>query len=191
MKYLIGIDEVGRGPIAGPVTVCAVVLPTSFNRRFIKDVKDSKKISNKKREEWYKQALVWRREGKIKFYVRSVSAKKIDEIGISRATQLAVRKALQGVEEKGTDVKLDGLLRAPERFEKQKTIIHGDTLEPVISFASIIAKVHRDRVMKNYSKQYPQYGFERHVGYGTKEHYKAIRKRGTTPLHRITFLKSI
>jgi len=191
MKYLIGIDEVGRGPVAGPITVCAMILPSSFDKKKIKEVKDSKKLSKKKREEWYTKAREWRREGKINFFVRSVSAQKIDKIGISRATQLAIRKALQNIGAENTDVRLDGLLKAPERFKKQKTIIHGDALESVISFASVVAKVYRDRKMEKYGQIFPEYGFEKHAGYGTKKHYKAIKKHGTTALHRATFLTRV
>jgi len=190
-QFTIGIDEVGRGPLAGPMTVCAVVIPASFDKKKIKEVRDSKKVNENKREEWYTKAREWKRSGQINFFVRSISAKKIDEIGISRATRYLVRKALQNVEEENVKVLLDGLLYAPERFKKQKTIIHGDATEPVISFASVIAKVFRDRKMKRLAKIYTEYGFDKHVGYGTAMHYKAIKKYGLTPEHRRSFLKNL
>ena len=190
-KFIIGIDEVGRGPLAGPMTVCAVVIPASFDKKKIKEVRDSKKLREKNREEWYRKAREWKRNGEINYFIRSISAKKIDEIGIARATRYLVGRVLQKVEEKNTTILLDGLLYAPKRFKKQKTIIHGDAIEPVISFASVIAKVFRDRKMKRLAKIYPQYGFDKHVRYGTAMHYKAIKKYGLTPEHRRSFLKNL
>jgi len=190
-RFTIGIDEVGRGPLAGPMTVCALIVPATFNLKQLLGVRDSKKMSDKDREEWYQKARVWKRGGKINFYIRSISAKKIDEIGIARATRYLVRRALQDVNEQGVRVKLDGLLYAPSRFEKQETITHGDAIEPVISFASVIAKVFRDRKMRRLARRFPDYGFDKHVGYGTKAHYDAIKKYGLTPEHRRSFLKNL
>lgn len=190
-KFTIGVDEVGRGPLAGPITVCAVIIPASFNMKQLVGVHDSKKMSEKSREEWYMKARAWKREGLIDFCIRSVSARAIDEIGIARATRLLVRRTLLNTPHANTTVKLDGLLHAPARFINQHTITHGDSIEPIISLASVVAKIFRDRKMRRIARLYPKYGFERHVGYGTKEHYSAIKKHGLTPEHRRSFLKNL
>lgn len=191
VKFLIGIDEAGRGPIAGPVSVGAVCIPLSCNVRDIRGVRDSKKCSEKEREMWYRKAVVLQKEGKIRFASALVSASYIDTKGISSAVRLGIKKILQrlDVDPKECEVRLDGLLRAPKDFYNQKTIIRGDQTEPVISFASIIAKVRRDRHMKNLSRRYPSYGFEQHKGYGTDLHYERLREYGVSDIHRATYLK--
>lgn len=190
-KRIVGVDEVGRGPLAGPVAVCAVVLPKKFNIEQLKGIDDSKKLSPQKREEWYMRALEWRRDGEIEFYIRTASAQEIDTKGIARVIRSLVASTLSRVEEEGTLVLLDGLLYAPERFSHQETIVGGDAKEVSIAFASVIAKVFRDRKMKRYALEYPSYGFETHMGYGTLNHRRAIEREGVTTLHRKSYLKNI
>lgn len=196
-KYIIGVDEVGRGPLAGPVTVGAVLIPRDFEFPKI-GPKDSKKLSQKKREEWF---LYARGHNNILYTTASISSSIIDKINISKATLLAVERALGKLFQINNgyhsllrigdvEVLLDGLLRAPKEY-KQKTIIRGDEKVPVISLASIIAKVTRDAYMVKTSEKYPQYGFENHKGYGTKKHYEAIKKYGAIDIHRKSFLKDI
>jgi len=193
-KYIIGVDEVGRGPIAGPVTVCAAMVPHGFI--FGKGNKnrpnDSKKISEKKREEWF----LYAKENKdISYAISSVSPAVIDKIGISRATILAVGRSIKKLSstwysDYQVEILLDGLLHAPKQY-KQKTIIKGDEKEPIISLASIIAKVTRDRYMTKLEKTYPGYGLESHKGYGTKKHYECIKKHGISDIHRRSFLRGL
>ena len=193
MKYVVGIDEVGRGPVAGPVSVGAFRIQPVQLKLNIKKLKlrDSKKLSKTHREEWFKIIKKWKQEGRCDFAVVSVSAKEIDRIGISQAIRKCVSKCLYKLSANNYDlVLLDGSLKAPIEFRNQKTIIKGDEKEPVISLASIVAKVTRDRYMRNQAKKYPAYGFENHVGYGTRKHYEAIKKKGLTPLHRRTYLKN-
>ncbi len=194
IQYIIGVDEVGRGPLAGPVTVAAAMMPRGFSFGDTRP-NDSKKISEKKREEWF---LYAEEHSYISYAVASISAGMIDKIGISKATIMAVEQSLEKlfptlgsnhqVEE--VEVLLDGLLHAPEKY-KQKTIIRGDEKEPIISLASIIAKVTRDRMMVEVSEKYPQYGFDSHKGYGTKKHYESIEKYGILDIHRRSFLKNL
>ncbi len=204
MKYVIGIDEVGRGPVAGPVTVCAFRMNQDLLKSRIKNqtrpngsfgrklkIRDSKKLSRDQREQWFKVIKEWKQKGLCNFSVVSVSAKEIDKIGISPAIRKCVSKCLYTLDAKSyTLILLDGSLKAPIEFKNQKTIIKGDEKEPAISLASIVAKVTRDRYMRNQAKKYSAYGFENHVGYGTRAHYEAINKKGLTPLHRRSFLKN-
>ncbi len=192
--YIIGVDEVGRGPLAGPVTVAAAMIPYDFSFGDTRP-NDSKKISEKKREEWY---LYAEEHPDISYATASISPNIIDKIGISKATILAVKRSIEklssvwktDIQVKQIEVLLDGLLYAPAQY-KQQTIIKGDEKEPVISLASIIAKVTRDRMMIDISKKFPQYGFESHKGYGTKKHYESIKKYGILDIHRKSFLKSL
>ena len=190
---IVGIDEAGRGPLAGPVSVGVFVISSAAVLRKFNGVKDSKQLSEKQREEWL---------GKIKdaqdvaYAVSFSSAKIIDKRGITYAVRSAINRALKRLErdgfiDVGVQIKLDGLLHAHPRFKNQKTIINGDATEPIIALASICAKVHRDRRMKNLAKIYPQYSFEIHKGYGTAAHYKAIKKYGISDAHRKSYLKSI
>ena len=195
MKALIGIDEVGRGPVAGPVAVGAFfILDESFIvevKKFPIPLRDSKQLSRIQREAWYKKIEEWQAEGKCDFSVAMVSAGEIDQHGISRAIKKALAETLDTLECDGEClILLDGSLHAPIEFVHQITIIKGDEKEPVISLASIVAKVIRDRHMIKLAERYPKYGFERHMGYGTEEHYKAIKKYGLSPLHRKSFLRS-
>ena len=197
MKALIGIDEVGRGPIAGPVAVCAysaktrIDVPRQKSGEKLK-LRDSKKLSRERREEWFAHIEQWKAEGKCDFHVAIIPAKEIDKNGIAPSIRKAIAICLEKINaDTGTLVLLDGGLKAPSQFKKQETIIKGDESEPVISLASIVAKVTRDRYMFKQAKLYPKYSFENHVGYGTKAHYEAIKKHGLTPLHRKSFLKGI
>ncbi|MEY2664805.1 MAG: ribonuclease ribonuclease [Candidatus Parcubacteria bacterium] len=199
-KYLVGIDEVGRGPLAGPVAVGACIFlvdPKSaiFKKHFA-GVRESKQLSEIRREEWFAKILAARDIGLIEYAVTFVSERTIDTRGLSYAIRHALERSLRTVvkgivDMNDVEVRLDGGLRAPVDFIHQKTIIKGDVKEPCIALASICAKVLRDRRMRTYAKKYPQYGFEVHKGYGTRAHYASIKKFGLTPLHRRSFLKSL
>lgn len=188
--HIIGVDEVGRGPIAGPVTIGAVMIPVDFDRRFFTGIRDSKKLTKRAREAWVASAREARRAGALTFAVASVRAEYIDARGIAHATSRATRLALArlGAHPERTVVLLDNLLHAPKRFAYQKSIVRGDEREPVISLASIVAKVHRDRYMTRMGLRYPQYAFETHKGYGTRAHYHCLKQQGVCRLHRKSFL---
>lgn len=198
IRYTIGIDEAGRGPLAGPVAVGVVVVPHDFDWSQIENVKDSKKLSAKKREAVFARTQELAKDGKLQYAVTFSSAKLIDSHGISHAIRAAIARALDSFQ-KGLafpdydecEVLLDGSLKAPEQFVHQQTIIGGDATEPTISLASICAKVSRDRIMVRESEKYPQYGFAVHKGYGTAAHIAAIREHGLCELHRSTFCKNI
>ena len=188
-KFLIGIDEVGRGPIAGPVAVCALL----WKDREVdppQDIKDSKQLSPQKREEWFLKIEEWREAGRLAYVVSYIDAETIDLVGISHAIKLALMESISklAVDPEHVHVLLDGSLYAPEEYRHQETIIRGDEQEPLIALASIAAKVLRDRMMDDLAEQFPQYGFENHKGYGTQEHYRAIKKHGMTNYHRRSFL---
>ncbi len=191
-RFVVGIDEVGRGPLAGPVCLGAVIfLSTSISRRFV-GVKDSKKLSIQKREEWFDLLITEKKRGKINYSVSFSSQKIIDTKGLSFAIQKALAECLKklNINPKKVEIFLDGGLKAPKKFLFQKTIIKGDEKIRAISLASIAAKVMRDRRMVIWAKKYPQYGFEIHKGYGTALHRKNIKKHGISPLHRKSFLKN-
>ena len=200
---IVGIDEVGRGPIAGPVAVCAFKLLITDYESLIKNaeaelgikLKDSKKLTKKQREKWFEYLKTLKQTGNCDFAVSMVSAEWIDKVGIVRAIQKALDASLSKLNTNdkllAAKVILDGGLKAPKEFTNQETVIKGDELHPVISCASIIAKVTRDTLMTTYAKEYPEYGYEKHSGYGTKAHYEAIKKYGMTPLHRKSFLKNV
>ncbi|MBI5133911.1 MAG: ribonuclease HII [Candidatus Taylorbacteria bacterium] len=192
-RCAVGIDEVGRGPVAGPVTVGVCVVPEGFDLRSFEGIRDSKKLSQKKRESWFLKLTELKAQGKLDFACASVPAFEIDAIGISKAIEKAMSEALGalGLDPELSDVYLDGSLRAPKEFASQQTIIKGDEKVPVISAASIAAKVTRDRYMEEQAVSYPDYGFEAHKGYGTNAHYLAIKKQGVSPLHRKSFLTAI
>ncbi|OGD68282.1 hypothetical protein A2996_03350 [Candidatus Campbellbacteria bacterium RIFCSPLOWO2_01_FULL_34_15] len=205
IKYIIGIDEVGRGPVAGPVAVGAVLFSTenktAMEERF-SNFKDSKKLSPKKRNEWFENIKKAKNEGLLDYKVVFVDNKKIDEFGIAPSIRSCIKNSLKFLNvpesdsgtlefDSGTLVLLDGGLKAPEEFVNQKTIIKGDEKEMVIALASIVAKVTRDSLMCRLAKEYPQYGLENHKGYGTKAHMTAIKKHGISEIHRKTYLKNI
>jgi len=194
IKYVIGIDEAGRGPLAGTVSVGAACFFASDIRRFKKfsaGVKDSKKLSEEKREEWFAKMEREVTLGKFSFAVSFSSSVVIDNRGLSFAIRSALAKSIKKLScpPESTLVLLDGSLYAPEEYIFQKTIIHGDDIEPIISLASIAAKVFRDRKMYALAKKYPEYCFEKHKGYGTKGHYQAIERYGILEgVHRKSFL---
>ena len=194
MKAIFGIDEVGRGPVAGPVAVGAFVIKSKkLDLKKVKvPLRDSKKLSREQREIWFAQIKIWQKENLCDFCVTMVSAKMIDKIGIAKAIKQALEKSLYKLNPKNSDiVLLDGGLKAPVQFKNQKTIIKGDEKEQAISLASICAKVTRDKYMFTQAKKFTQYGFENHVGYGTRRHYEALKKYGLIELHRKSFLKRI
>lgn len=254
-KYIVGIDEVGRGPIAGPVMVGAFIFLVPDFEKQIKEystenklpLRDSKKLTQKQKEKWVKYFKEEKEKGNCDFAVSAVSAADIDKIGIVPSIQKALNNSLNKIisqEIKSTTqvyenfpalpasgmksellhfssdsqseitdtnlrvgdkgrhgsnfhklasfhIYLDGGLKAPVEYVNQETIIKGDELHPVISCASIVAKVTRDNLMDKYGLEYVGYGFENHAGYGTSAHYDVIKKHGITPLHRKTFLKNI
>ena len=187
-KFIAGIDEAGRGPLAGNVTAAAVIFLSKFqipNSKF-KDINDSKKLSAKKREKAYKLLT---RNKKIIWAVASVSEKIIDKINIYRATQLAILKAIKKLKIRPDFIIIDGNEFCNENFDgyEKKFIVKADAKTMSCAAASIIAKVTRDRLMARMHKKYPQYGFDKHKGYGTKKHFSALKKNGPCPLHRKTF----
>ncbi len=180
-KYIVGVDEAGRGPLAGPVTVGAVMAP--INSQFFSGIKDSKKLTAKKREEWFK---ILKNNRKLRYSVVSISHSVIDKKGILYALKIAVARCIKKLEIKNSKILLDGSLYAPKEY-RQRTIIKGDEKIPVISAASIIAKVTRDRHMVRLARKYPTYGLDVNKGYGTKRHCEILRKFGLTKIHRKTF----
>ncbi len=199
MQYIIGIDEVGRGPIAGPVTVCAFAIRQVDIQKFSRFAKklgitDSKKLTEKKRTELSNILCTMQINGECDFSIMMTSAHIIDRQGISVAIKMALQKSLddvctrQKISPDQVFVFLDGSLYAPTEYGHQETIIKGDGLIPVISAASILAKVHRDRYMTATAKKYPGYAWEQNKGYGTRLHYQGIKKQGITKLHRKSFL---
>ncbi len=189
-RFIIGIDEVGRGPLAGPVAVGAIAASPAMIRRF-RGIKESKQLSHERRSEWVK--LMKEREGEeLRLAVAMVSAKEVDRIGIAPAIRRALARAIAklGVDPRASIVLLDGGLHAPKEYEVQRTIVGGDAKETAIAMASVLAKERRDDLMRRYARRYPKYGFEGHMGYGTKAHIAAIKKHGLTPLHRASFCRS-
>lgn len=188
-KWVAGIDEAGRGPLAGPVFAAAVlVLEKDFKKaKKIDSVRDSKKLKEAKREEVFSDLI---KSKEIKWGIGMVSEKVIDRINILQATKLAMVKAVKDLEKKnGVKVDfiiLDGKMRIDIDIE-QKSIVKADDKVFSVSAASIIAKVSRDNLMENYDKKYPKYNFKKHKGYGTGEHLKMIKKYGICEIHRKTF----
>lgn len=196
MKYIVGIDEVGRGPLAGPVAVGFFVVPLDKQKeinKIFKDARDSKKLSPKKREVIFRKINETSKTHNIRYIVCYESNKVIDKKGISFAIKSCIKKAFKklNLKPKETEVFLDGGLKAPKEFIFQKTIIKGDDKVLVISLASILAKVSRDALMVKISKKYKKYGLDVHKGYGTEFHRKAIKSYGFSYIHRITFCKNI
>lgn len=191
-RYIIGVDEVGRGPLAGPVAVGAFISTPEVLEK-IGRVNDSKVLSSQAREEWLFKILALQSQRKCHYSVTYVPAGSIDSIGIALAIRFALMESLAKLhcDPKECLVLLDGGLRAPKKFVNQKTIIKGDATETAIALASIAAKVHRDRHMVRLAKQYPQYGFEKHKGYGTKAHYEKLLVYGPTNIHRKSFLGNL
>lgn len=177
-----GIDEAGRGPLAGPVFAAAVILPPDFE---IEGLDDSKKLSEKKRESLFKAIT----ESDVRYSIAMADEKEIDELNILRATFLAMKRAVSSLG--GSDFALVDGNCAPPLGIPVKTIIKGDKTCKSIAAASILAKVGRDRFMTELDKKYPDYMFAKHKGYGTKLHYELIGKYGISPVHRMSFLKNL
>ncbi len=204
--FIIGVDEAGRGPLAGPVSVGAVMVPADFDWSQILDVNDSKKLTERKREEIFDIAKKLKKEGMLDYAVSLVGAKVIDTNGIVPSITIGINRVLKKMMKNTTVnrsmgmcayedviVKLDGGLVAPQEFVHQETIIQGDSKEKIIGLASIMAKVTRDRYMvrKSALPIFAPYTFDQHKGYGTKAHREAIAQHGLSPEHRKTFCKNI
>ena len=196
-KIFIGIDEVGRGPIAGPVTVGIFVLQRKFFKKVeyqLKGITDSKKLSETKRNQFARTVNEMVKKKFCSVYIISVSATQIEKKGITHAIAMAINRGLKRYMKSDvgsiphTQVLLDGGLSAPE-FYSQETIIKGDSSNWLISTASVLAKVHRDKVMTNYAKKFPNYNFEKNKGYGTREHYMKIKQHKHSPIHRSSWIK--
>lgn len=192
-KLIIGIDEVGRGPIAGPVTVCALCLGPKFKKGNFNNFRDSKKLSHLQRLKWLEKIDEEKNKGNIIYKVCLESNKIIDQKGLTFAIKRALSNSLNSlnINPKNCQVLLDGGLKAPIEYINQKTIIKGDEKELAIALASIVAKVTRDALMMKFAKKYPGYGLEKHKGYGTAYHYKALKNNGLSPIHRKSFLKRL
>lgn len=178
-KYICGVDEVGRGPLAGPVVCAAVIMPLD---RLIEGVDDSKKVSAKKREKLSEEIL----KNAIACHICCIEPQIIDEINILQATRLCMKNAVEGLKIAPDFVLTDGNMTL-DIAVPQRSVIKGDALSYSIGAASIVAKVYRDNLMKNLAETYPQYGFESNVGYGSAKHIEAIKKFGLTPVHRRSF----
>ena len=193
---MVGIDEVGRGSLAGPVTVAAVAIPEKLNltRSDLVRLRDSKKLSPKQREQWFQYI---RSHNRIFYALASVSSAGVDKLNVSQAANLAASRAffklmtsqVVHLKKKRLKIFLDAGLSLPADIPS-RTFIKGDERFNCVKLASIIAKVSRDRLMAGkFHKKFPQYGFVHHKGYGTKEHFLAIKKHGSSPIHRLTFIK--
>lgn len=194
-EYIAGVDEVGRGPLAGPVVTAAVILPEDFDTL---GIDDSKKLSEKRREELYDVII----DGCVAYGIGVSEHYTIDEINILEATKEAMKKAVSACEEmlgkrtgsggaRAVDYVIFDAVKIEELGRPQEAIIRGDSKALAIAAASIVAKVTRDRMMARYAEQYPGYAFEKNKGYGTAAHYEGIRRHGICPIHRKTFLKTI
>ncbi|MGN1168132.1 MAG: ribonuclease HII [Lachnospiraceae bacterium] len=181
-QYICGIDEVGRGPLAGPVVAGAVILP---KKETILYLNDSKKLSEKKRELLYDEIM----EKAVSVGIGMVSPERIDEINILQATYEAMRQAIDNLEVK-PDILLNDAVTIPQVEIEQVPIIKGDAKSISIAAASIVAKVTRDRLMREYDKVLPGYDFASNKGYGTKAHIEGLKKLGPSPIHRRTFIKN-
>ena len=181
IKIICGVDEAGRGPLAGPVCAAAVILPANVE---IPGLNDSKKLSDKKRRELYPVI----KETAIAYGIAFADHKEIDEINILQATYLAMERAINQLSVKPELALIDGN-RTKDFGIPVETVVHGDSLSASIAAASVLAKVTRDDYMLKMAEEYPGYDFEIHKGYGTKAHYAALTNLGASPIHRMTFLK--
>lgn len=182
-RFICGVDEAGRGPLAGPVFAAAVVMD---RKRIIEGVRDSKKLTPKKREKLFDEII----KESIAYSVAMMDSKIIDEININNATFLAMKNAIENLKIEPDIVLVDGY-EIPNLSFNQMAIIKGDRKSYSIACASILAKVSRDRYIVEISSKYPVYKFEKHKGYGTKEHIEILQKYGPCEIHRISFLKNI
>ena len=183
-RYVCGVDEAGRGPLAGPVCAAAVILPSGIE---INGLNDSKKLSEKKREALFDVI----KEKAVAFSIAFASVEEIEEHNILNATFLAMNRAIENLPVKADYALIDGN-RVPKEISVDcETVVKGDAKSASIAAASILAKVTRDRLLLEYHKEYPEYNFAKHKGYGTKEHMDAIKKYGPSKVHRASFLKNI
>jgi ribonuclease HII len=182
-SFVAGVDEVGRGPLAGPVVCAAVIMPLDEDKLVV-GVDDSKKLSEKKREQLAEEI----KQKAICYSIVEIDEKIIDEINILEATKLGMKKAIESLERIPGAVLTDGNMTIDIAYPQQ-SVVHGDALSYSIGAASIIAKVHRDKLMDEYAKVYPQYAFEKNKGYGTAAHIQGIKEFGICPIHRKTFTK--
>ncbi len=180
-KMVCGCDEAGRGPLAGPVVAAACILPLGL---VIEGLNDSKKLTEKKREALFE---VIKKEA-VAYAIASASVEEIEEINILNASMLAMNRAVEALSVKADLALIDGNVSRGFSIPTV-TVIKGDATSPSIAAASILAKVTRDRMLCEYARQYPEYAFEKHKGYGTKAHYEAIKAHGVLPIHRRSFLK--
>ena len=178
IKLIAGVDEVGRGPLCGPVVACACILPENY---FLEGLNDSKKVSEKKREKLYEILI----NDAVSYGLGIVSPRRIDEINILEASKEAMKEAINNLNPKPEHVLIDAVKLSIDI--PSTSIIKGDAKSASIAAASIIAKVTRDRMMIELDKQYPQYGYAKHKGYGTKAHIEAVKKYGVNELYRFTF----
>lgn len=183
-RVICGIDEAGRGPLAGPVHAAAVILPVGLE---IEGLNDSKKLSEKKREQLFDIIC----EKAVDYSIGVATEEEIDEINILNATFLAMHRAVEGLKTKPDYALIDGNQYPKIPFVAEETVVKGDAKSMSIAAASILAKVSRDRFMLLKAEEYPQYQFEKHKGYGTKLHYEMIKEFGPSPIHRMTFLKKL
>ena len=184
INYICGIDEAGRGPLAGPVVVASVIMPRDS---MIEGVNDSKKVSEKKREKLYEEII----ENAISYSVAIVDQKEIDRVNILNATKAGLTESIKGLEVKPEMILVDALTGIDTCGIPYQSIIKGDAKSYSIAAASIIAKVTRDRIMRQWHEVYPEYNFIQHKGYGTAAHIAAIKEYGLCPLHRLSFVKNI
>lgn len=181
VRVICGVDEAGRGPLAGPVCAAAVILPRDLD---LPGLTDSKKLTDKKRRELFPVI----KEKAVAYGIGFASEQEIDEINILQATFLAMKRAMDALEVKPDLALIDGN-RETDFGVPVKTVVKGDSLSLNIAAASVLAKVTRDDLMLDQAKVYPEYGFDIHKGYGTKAHYASLREHGPSPIHRMTFLK--
>lgn len=179
-QYICGVDEVGRGPLAGPVVACAVILQKETYYRYLND---SKKVTEKRREKLYDEIT----NEAVAYSIGIVSPQIIDEINILQATYKAMQQAVNGLDVKPDKILVDAV-HIPDIAIPQISIVKGDAKSVSIAAASIVAKVYRDRMMADYDKLYPEYMFAKNKGYGTKAHMEALRTIGLSPIHRKTFV---
>ena len=194
IKYIVGIDEVGRGPLAGPIAFCAFKIPADFKAKgFGIKIRDSKLLTPSKRLEIFCLLEDLKKKKLADYAVCLESAKRIDHINIAEAGKSCIKRALEKIKAKPSEcmILLDGGIKAPKKFKNQKTIIGGDRKERAIAFASIIAKDKTDELMCKLAKKYPEYGFEIHKGYGTKKHRELIQKHGLCAEHSKSFCKNL
>ena len=182
-QHICGVDEAGRGPLAGPVCAAAVILPAGV---IIEGVNDSKKLSEKKREALFE---IIKTEA-VSYAIAFSTVEEIEELNILNATMLAMKRAVEGLDVKADYAMIDGN-RLPHLSIDSECIVKGDAQSMSIACASILAKVSRDRLLYQYAREYPQYHFDKHKGYGTKVHVEALKEYGPCPYHRRSFLKKI